>query len=157
MKNKHVIGFAAACLALAVALIANIKGYTLLSSAQSEKVSCTSTLQIVLPETDHLFNARISMQLDGDDGYFVVYGDVTDNSKSWRMYRQLKFSYHPRSNGWIDIDEFISSKHVEDNLPDSFFNAYIFDVSRKHPRIRLTKVNDGYLVWNSFTPFMLCI
>lgn len=158
-RTKYFIVSVVAAFLILGAILLNLNGYTLRHANYSEEVNCTSRLNIVLPATGHQFNSNISFSLDGNDGTFVIFGDVHQDgnrNESWHVYRQLKFSYKTKTNGWIDIDKFITTKYLEDNLPDDFFNSYVFDVQRDHPRIRLTRVQGGYLVWNSFTPYMLC-
>ncbi|ATM75324.1 hypothetical protein CRN79_05485 [Serratia fonticola] len=75
----------------------------------------------------------------------------------YNLLRNVNFEYRYEGNGYIDLQLMDVNNIANDNMPNELFNQSIFDFSVKNRQLRITEVGDGYLLWNAFSPVMMCI
>ncbi|ALX93537.1 hypothetical protein AV650_08155 [Serratia fonticola] len=75
----------------------------------------------------------------------------------YNLLRNVNFDYRYEGNGHLALQLVDVNKNASDTMPNELFNQSIFDFSVKARQLRITEVGDGYLLWNDFSPVMMCI
>lgn len=102
----------------------------------------------------------LSFNLDGSGhGHMDISANVTDASDQlkYKLLRNITFDYHNEGNGYLSLKEVHVIKLASDTMPNKLFNESLFDFSLSNRRLRITEVNNGYLLWNTFSPVMMCV
>ena len=154
IKGKEICFFA--LVIIAAALFFNIVMHNFFINEKGQKVSCISFFTI-------LSNVRtegvLTLKIDGEGrGMINISGGVKDTSGSmkYNILRKVDFSYRHDENGYITMQDIFITKKISDNMPDRLFNESVFDFSSEKRRLRITELGNGYLLWNAFSPVLIC-
>ncbi|WP_431224771.1 hypothetical protein ACQ86O_07895 [Serratia sp. L9] len=142
---------------IAGALLFNILMHKFVVRERSPYVSCTSFFTV---QSDFKTEGVMSLDLDGNgQGRMSISGNVlgSADSKKLTLLRDINFQYRYEGNGYLTLQQVTVQKNARDNIPDALLNESIFDFSLGSRRLRLTKVENGYLLWNAFSPVLMCI
>lgn len=142
---------------VAVSLLFNLLMHKFFVTQKGPKVSCSS---FFLVQNDLQTKGVMSLHIDGkNQGEMGISATVRDNAGSikYHLLRNVTFDYHYEDNGYLAIQLVDISKKASDDMPNELFNQSIFDFSVKSRHLRITTVGDGYLLWNGFSPVMMCI
>lgn len=101
----------------------------------------------------------LTLKMDGKGhGVINVSGGVknTVNTIEYNILRQIDFDYYHEDDGYIIMQHINISKKTSDNMPSELFNESVFDFSSEKRRFRITELANGYLIWNAFSPVLMC-
>lgn len=142
---------------IAGALLFNILMHKFVVREKGPKVSCTSFFTV---HSDVKTEGVMSLHLDGSgQGRMSISGNVIDSggSKKYTLLRGINFEYRHEDNGYLAMQHITVQKNARDNMPDTLLNESVFDFSLDTRRLRLTELDNGYLLWNAFSPVLMCI
>ncbi|MEB7886689.1 hypothetical protein [Serratia fonticola] len=142
---------------IAVALLVNLLIHKFFFTEQGPKVECSS---FFLVQSDLQTKGVMSLHIDGKGhGEMGISATVVDSAGSvkYHLLRNINFDYHYEKNGNFALQLVNVNKKASDNMPDELLNQSIYDFSVKNRRLKITTVGDGYLLWNGFSPVMMCI
>lgn len=155
-RPGRLIGLVAIAL-VAAALLFNLLMHKFYVTEKGPKVNCSS---FFLVKSDLQTKGVMTLHIDGKNqgvmGISATVRGSTDSIK-YHLLRNINFEYHYEDNGYLALQLVDISKKASDDMPDELFNQSIFDFSVKSRRLRITEVGDGYLLWNGFSPVMMCI
>ncbi|WII85148.1 hypothetical protein N5863_29080 (plasmid) [Klebsiella pasteurii] len=122
---------------------------------EGKKINCESFFTI---ESDLTSVGVMSFHINGiSSGRMRLSATVTDRiGVKYNLLRYVNFDYRYDGDGYISFEQVYIIKNLGDNMPDEFFNKYIFDFSVKERKMRITEVGDSYMLWNDFSPVMMC-
>ncbi|MGK8665340.1 hypothetical protein [Serratia marcescens] len=141
---------------LAAALLFNFLMHKFFITDAGPKISCSS---FFLVQSDLQTKGVMSLHIDGkNQGEMSISATVRDNAGTikYHLLRNVSFEYVYEDNGYLAIQMVDVIKKASDDMPNELFNQSIFDFSVKNRRLRITLVGDGYLLWNGFSPVMMC-
>lgn len=139
------------------ALLFNLLMHKFFVTEIGPKVSCSS---FFLVQSDLQTKGVMSLHIDGKhQGEMGISATVRDSAGNikYHLLRNVSFEYRYEDNGYLAIQLVDISKKASDNMPNELFNQSIFDFSVKSRQLRITTTGDGYLLWNDFSPVMMCI
>ncbi|MFT2797368.1 MULTISPECIES: hypothetical protein [Serratia] len=157
--NNHsgkFIGVVALAL-VAVALLFNLLMHKFFITEKGPKVSCAA---FFLVQSDLQTRGVMSLHIDGvSHGRMHISATVRDSAGAvkYNLLRNVNFDYRYEGNGHLALQLVDVNKNASDTMPNELFNQSIFDFSVKARQLRITEVGDGYLLWNDFSPVMMCI
>lgn len=124
-------------------------------------INCTSTFQIPSMASKYILSGRTTFSFKPDgNGMIEVDGRVNNDkglTKNTSLRRKLTFSYHYNKNGEINMSDIIVTKYTTDNFEDRFFNAFLFDLSTRERTIKISRLENAYLMSNAFSPVFMCV
>ena len=124
-------------------------------------INCSSTFQIPTMASKYVLSGRTTFSFEPDgNGMIEVDGRVNNDkglTQNTSLRRKLSFSYHYNKNGEIKMSDIIVTKYTTDNFDDHFFNAFLFDLSTKERTIKISRVENAYLMSNAFSPVFMCV
>lgn len=154
--SGRLIGFVASALVVA-ALLFNLLMHKFFLTEQGPKVSCAA---FFLAQSDLNTKGVMNLQIDGKgQGKIGISATVRDSAGAikYQLLRNVDFEYRNKENGYLALQLVEIHKKASDDMPNELFNQSIFDFSVKNRMLRITEVGDGYLLWNDFSPVMMCI
>lgn len=97
--------------------------------------------------------------IGGNSGRISLSATVNDGKSKvkYNVLRNIYFHYKNEGNGYISFLNMNVIKKAGDNTPDLLLNESVYDFSLKKRVIKITKLNDGYILWNEFSPVMICM
>lgn len=155
-RKRNVILLSAGAIVV-VALIADFFMHQFSHQEKGPRISCNAffTVQSTLKTAGVL-----SFYLDGTGhGRMDISANVTgtNDQLKYKLLRNITFDYHNEGNGYLSLKEVNVNKLASDTMPNELFNASLFDFSLANRRLRITEINNGHLLWNTFSPVMMCI
>ncbi|MBL5826844.1 hypothetical protein ACMV5I_03860 [Serratia sp. T13T92] len=158
LNNRSGKFFGLVALALvAAALLFNLLMHKFFVTEKGPKVSCAA---FFLVQSDLQTQGVMSLHIDGvNHGRMHISATVRDSAGAvkYNLLRNVNFEYRYEGNGHLALQLVDVNKNASDNMPNELFNQSIFDFSVKARQLRITEVGDGYLLWNDFSPVMMCI
>ncbi|WP_025123475.1 MULTISPECIES: hypothetical protein [unclassified Serratia (in: enterobacteria)] len=142
---------------VAAAMLFNFLMHKFFITEIGPKVSCSS---FFLVQSDLQTKGVMSLHIDGKrQGEMGISATVRDSAGTikYHLLRNVSFKYRYEDNGYLAIQLVDVIKKASDDMPNELFNQSIFDFSVKNRRLRIITVGDGYLLWNGFSPVMMCI
>ncbi|MFV9068877.1 hypothetical protein ABQ366_25535 [Serratia fonticola] len=155
-RSGKFIGLVALAL-VAVALLFNLLMHKFFVIEKGTKVSCAA---FFLVQSDLQTKGVMSLHIDGQrHGEMGISATVRDNAGTikYHLLRNVSFEYRYEDNGYLALQLVDINKKASDDMPNELFNQSIFDFSVKNRRLRITMTGDGYLLWNGFSPVMMCV
>jgi hypothetical protein len=155
-RSGKFIGLVALAL-VAVALLFNLLMHKFFVIVKGPKVSCAA---FFLVQSDLQTKGVMSLHIDGQrHGEMAISATVRDNAGTikYHLLRNVSFEYRYEDNGYLALQLVDINKKASDDMPNELFNQSIFDFSVKNRRLRITMTGDGYLLWNGFSPVMMCV
>ncbi|CAI1012867.1 hypothetical protein [Serratia fonticola] len=155
-RSGKFIGLVALAL-VAVALLFNLLMHKFFVIEKGPKVSCAA---FFLVQSDLQTKGVMSLHIDGQrHGEMAISATVRDNAGTikYHLLRNVSFEYRYEDNGYLALQLVDINKKASDDMPNELFNQSIFDFSVKNRRLRITMTGDGYLLWNGFSPVMMCV
>ncbi|HGM5492543.1 TPA: hypothetical protein ACKP1B_004242 [Serratia fonticola] len=155
-RSGKLIGSVALAL-VAAALLFNVLMHKFFVTDEGPKVSCAA---FFLVQSELQTQGVMSLHIDGKrHGEMDISATVKDSAGTikYHLLRNVDFEYRYEDNGYLALRLVDIDKKASDNMPNELFNQSIFDFSVKNRRLRITEVGDGYLLWNAFSPVMMCI
>jgi len=155
-RSGKLIGLVALVL-VAVALLFNLLMHKFVVTEKGPKVSCAA---FFLAQSDLQTQGVMSLHIDGvNHGRMHISATVRDSvgTVKYTLLRNVNFEYRYEGDGYLALQLVDISKNASDTMPNKLFNRSIFDFSVKARQLRITEVGDGYLLWNDFSPVMMCI
>ncbi len=155
-RSGKIIGVIALAL-VAVALLFNLLMHKFFVTEKGPKVSCAA---FFLVQSDLQTQGVMSLHIDGvSHGRMRISATVRDSigAVKYNLLRNVNFDYSYEGDGYLSLQMIDVSKNASDNMPNELFNQSIVDFSVKTRQLRITEVGDGYLLWNDFSPVMMCI
>ncbi|NBJ32929.1 hypothetical protein GE191_04440 [Serratia fonticola] len=155
-RSGKLIGLVALAL-IAAALLFNLLMHKFFVTEQGPKVSCAA---FFLAKSDLRTKGVMSLLIDGvSHGRMNISATVSDSMGvvKYNLLRNVNFEYRYEGDGFITLQVLNISNNASDNMPNELFNQSIFDFSVKTRQLRITEVGDGYLLWNAFSPVMMCV
>lgn len=145
-------------LAAVIALVLLIYGVvdSLLAIKTGPAVRCAAYFNL---QTNFTTEGVLAVDLDGSGhGRISISGAVTNSQsgKTYRLLRDVIFNYKYDGQGFLIMKDIDTIKKVPDAMPDTLFNQTIFDFSATTRRFRITTVGNSYLLWNEFSPILMC-
>lgn len=155
-RSGKLAGWVAIVLVVA-ALIFNLLMHKFFVTEKGPKVACASFFKV---ESDLQTKGVMTLHINGESqGRMQASAKVSDNAGAlkYNLLRNINFEYRYEDDGYLVLQLVDISKKTSDNMPNEVFDQSIFDFSAKTRRLRITEVADGYLLWNAFSPVMMCI
>lgn len=155
-RSGKLVGVIAMTLVV-VALLFNTLMHKFFVAEKGPQVNCAS---FFLVQSDLQTKGVVSLKIDGErHGSMHISATVRDSADAikYNLLRDINFEYRYEGDGYIALQLVDISKNASDNMPNELFNQSIFDFSVKTRRLKITEVSDGYLLWNNFSPVMMCI
>lgn len=155
-SKRTFIGWLAGIILL-LALFFNLVMHQFFVREKGPKVNCTSFFTALHGSKTE---GVLSLNLDGDGhGRINLSASFMDSgdTKKYNLLRNITFEYHYEGNGYLAMHNVVVNKKASDTMPNELFNESLFDFSLETRRLRLTEVNNGYLIWNAFSPVLMCI
>lgn len=155
-RSGKFIGLVALTL-VATALLFNFLMHKFFVTEKGPKVSCAA---FFLVQSDLQTQGVMSLHIDGvSHGRMHISATVRDSAGAvkYNLLRNVNFEYRYVSDGYLSLQMVAVNKNASDNMPNKLFNQSIIDFSVKTRQLRITEVGDGYLLWNDFSPVMMCI
>ena len=140
-----------------IALLLNVVLRHFYEKERGPKVDCTSYFS---SWTDIKTEGVLTLRLDGEGhGRINVSATAKDaaGAKQYKLLRDIDFDYRYEGEGYLAMQHLAVSKKVSDTMPNERFNTSIFDFSGEVRRLRLTSLDNGYIIWNAFSPALMCI
>lgn len=121
------------------------------------RINCSASFTV---QTEIKTNGLFSLITNGE-GHGRIHISAlalrpSDNEK-FKLLRDIDFEYLYEGDGYLAMRSLTVSKIASDNMPDDIFNKSIFDVSGNIRRIRITELKNGYVLWNAFSPVLICL
>lgn len=155
-RSSKLIGAFALTL-LSAALLFNLLMHKFVVNEQSAKVNCSA---FFLAQSGLQTNGVMNLNIDGKRlGEIDISATVRDSSGTikYHLLRNVSFAYRHEDRGYLTLQLVDISKKASDDMTNELFNKSLFDFSVKSRRLRITMVGDSYLLWNGFSPVMICI
>lgn len=155
-RSGKFIGLVALAL-VAMALLFNLLMHKFFVIEKGPKVSCAA---FFLVQSELQTKGVMSLHIDGQRrGEMAISATVRDSAGSikYHLLRNVSFEYRHDDNGYFALHLVDINKKASDDMPNELFNQSIFDFSVKNRRLRITMTGDGYLLWNGFSPVMMCV
>ncbi|CAI0972519.1 hypothetical protein [Serratia fonticola] len=155
-RSGKFIGLLALAL-IAAALLFNLLMHKFFVTERGPKVSCAA---FFLAKNEFRTKGVMSLHIDGvSRGRMHISATVRDDMGvvKYHLLRNVNFEYRYEGNGYIALQLMDVNNIANDNMPNELFNQSIFDFSVKTRQLRITEVGDGYLLWNAFSPVMMCV
>jgi hypothetical protein len=155
-RSGKFIGLVALTL-VATALLFNFLMHKFFVTEKGPKVSCAA---FFLVQSDLQTQGVMSLHTDGvSHGRMHISATVRDSAGAvkYNLLRNVNFEYRYVGDGYLSLQMVDVNKNASDNMPNKLFNQSIIDFSVKTRQLRITEVGDGYLLWNDFSPVMMCI
>ncbi|MFV8984681.1 hypothetical protein [Serratia fonticola] len=155
-RSGKFIGLVALTL-VATALLFNFLIHKFFVTEKGPKVSCAA---FFLVQSDLQTQGVMSLHIDGvNHGRMHISATVRDSAGAvkYNLLRNVNFEYRYVGDGYLSLQMVAVNKNASDNMPNKLFNQSIIDFSVKTRQLRITEVGDGYLLWNDFSPVMMCI
>jgi hypothetical protein len=155
-RSGKFIGLVALTL-VATALLFNFLMHKFFVTEKGPKVSCAA---FFLVQSDLQTQGVMSLHIDGvSHGRMHISATVRDSAGAvkYNLLRNVNFEYRYVGDGYLSLQMVAVNKNASDNMPNKLFNQSIIDFSVKTRQLRITEVGDGYLLWNDFSPVMMCI
>lgn len=157
-KNKKKGSFCRSILLsiLGVSFVFNFAMNHFFIQAKGKKVNCEAFFAM---ENGLSTTGVLSLHLDGiNKGRMGLSATIKDKeSKIYNLLRSVNFHYKYEGDGYISLNKTFINKNAGDNIHNEFLNETIFDFSVKDRKMRITELGNGFLLWNDFSPVMLCI
>lgn len=138
------------------ALLFNLLIHAFFITEKGPKVDCSS---FFLVQSDLQTKGVMSLFIDGKDrGKMNISATVRDDAGNikYHILRDISFEYRHEDNGYLAMQLVDIRKKASDNMPNDLFNQSIFDFSANKRHMRITEVGDSFLLWNDFSPVMMC-
>lgn len=145
------------CALIVVGGIFNFAMYHFVMKERGPKVDCAAFFAI---QTEIQTDGVITLHMDGEGHGRINLSATTQDSdmqKPLKLLRDVDFDYRYEGDGYLTIQHLAVTRNASDNMPQELFNRAIFDTSGETRRLRVTKLEDGYIVWNAFSPTLMCI
>jgi hypothetical protein len=155
-RSGKIIGLGAIAL-VGAALLFNFLMHKFFVTEKGPKVSCAAFFTV---QSDLQTQGVMTLHIDGENhGRMQISAKVRDSAHTlkYNLLRNINFEYRYEGDGYLVMQLVEISKIASDNMPNELFNQSIFDFSVNSRRLRLSEVGDGYLLWNAFSPVMMCI
>lgn len=155
-RSGKFIGLVALTL-VSTSLLFNLLMHKFFVTEKGPKVSCAA---FFLVQSDLQTQGVMSLHIDGvSHGRMRISAAVKDSvgAVKYNLLRNVNFDYRYEGDGYLSLQIMDVSKNAGDNMPDKLFNQSIIDFSVKTMKLRITEVGGGYLLWNDFSPVMMCI
>jgi len=164
-KYKKYSLLAGSAVILASALTLNLTGNTIVDSLDSIDMSCVSTLSLPVLRGGAKFNGSVMVQLHKNrTGEIYFSGIVSEPSaekegteKQFDVQRSITFEYQIVDTNTIKLYDSQLSKKTVDSVPDRLFNNAIYDSAESQKQMRVSRLHNGYLIGNMFSPSSLCV
>ena len=139
-----------------------VAGWIYLQKRQFEDgldVNCSSPLNMTHMGPD--FNAKldISFRLLRDfTGQVSLSGEISTTDGKQFVSRTVKFEYSPYSSDELAISEMRYIKNARDTASDEIFEHHMLFVPDGGERyIKISPINNAYLIQNLHSPILLCV
>lgn len=164
-KYKTKILLAGAAILVAVSALLSANGITLIPVNQGISVHCVSTLSLPELPGGGKYDGSLMIQLQTDNtGVIDFSGIITttplaDNRPGRRLIlqRSVSFNYRIKDNGVVFLQDVKMSKHSLDNVSDEMFIHNIYDPFTPSKRAQIYKIDNAYLLGNTFSPTNVCV
>ncbi|CAI1660102.1 hypothetical protein [Serratia fonticola] len=154
--SGKLIGLIALALVIS-ALLFNLLMHKFFIIEKGPKVNCSA---FFLAQSELKTKGVMSLHINGKgQGEMGISATVKNNAGSsiYHLLRNVDFEYRHKDNGDLIMQMIEIHKKASDNMPNELFNQSIVDFSVKNRMLKITKVGDGYLLWNDFSPVMMCV
>ncbi|MDP1292914.1 MULTISPECIES: hypothetical protein [Klebsiella pneumoniae complex] len=140
---------------LAICLFFNFAMNRFFITAKSKNISCEAFFTV---DNGYLTIGVMGFHINGiNNGRINLSATIKDRDGiKYDLLRSISFDYRYEGDGYISLNKTQIIKSAGDNTPDILFSQSIFDFSVKERKLRITQVGDSYLLWNNFSPVMLC-
>ncbi|MDM3278852.1 MULTISPECIES: hypothetical protein [Citrobacter] len=164
-KYKTKILLAGAAVLVAVSALLSANGIALITVNQGISVHCVSTLSLPELPRGGKYDGSLMLQLQKDNtGVLDFSGIITttppaDNRPGHRLIlqRSVSFNYRIGDKGVVFLEDMKMSKHSLDNVSDEMFTHNIYDPFTPGKRAQMYKMNNAYLLGNTFSPTNVCV
>ncbi|MCR6469469.1 MULTISPECIES: hypothetical protein [Enterobacter] len=156
-KYKIVKLIGVACALLAIGALFNGTMHYFVVKEKGPKVDCSA---FFATQTEIQTDGVMTLHLDGMGHGRINLSAAARNSttqKNYNLLRDINFNYTYEGEGYLSIKPLAFTRTVSDDMPDDLFNRAIFDTSGETRRLRITKLKNGYIIWNAFSPALMCI
>lgn len=140
-----------------VALLMNSVLRHVYDKERGPRVDCTSYFST---QTEVQTEGVLTLRIDGEgSGRMSISATVRDKegAKQYKLLRDINFDYRYEGEGYLVMQNMAVRKKVSDTMPNALFNSAIFDFSGEVRRMRITSLENGYLLGNAFSPVLMCI
>lgn len=140
---------------LAVSFLFNFAMNNYIITAKGKKINCEAFFTV---DSGLLTIGMMGLHINGiNNGRIHLSATIKDKDGiKYNLLRSINFDYRYEGDGYISFNRTQVTKSAGDNTPDTLFNQSIFDFSVKERKLRITEIGDSYLLWNDFSPVMLC-
>lgn len=142
---------------IVITLLINVSLRSLYDRERGPKVDCTAYFSTW---TDIKTEGVLTLHIDGEgQGRINVSATARDagGSRQYKLLRDINFDYRYEGEGYLAMEHIAVSKKVSDTMPNELFNLSIFDFSGEVRRLKITSLENGYIIWNAFSPALMCI
>lgn len=153
-QRRHI--WIASITIVAAAVLFNVLARQFFIKDIGPTVSCTSYYTV---QSDLKTEGTLILNVDGvGHGRMNISAAVSNlaDGKKYRLLRNMNFDYTWEGNGYVTMHNLVVVKKLSDNMPNELFNESIFDFSVETRRLRITEVGKSYLLWNEFSPVLMC-
>lgn len=154
-KTLSVAGFA--CVLIVLGAMFNAAMSHFVVDARGPKVNCAA---FFATQTEIQTDGVLTLRLDGE-GHGRINLSATaresNTQKPFKLLRDIYFDYHYEGDGYLTLQHLAVTRTASDNMSDDLFNRAIFDASGETRRLRVTTLDNGYIVWNAFSPALMCL
>lgn len=157
MKNSKLFIYGLmAVLLLTMAIIAAWKIYYCIKPAPYF-INCHATARIKDESKDaHLI---IRVTLDHNNKGVIYYSGIVydEEKKKYTVERDFDVSYSITALSVMTITDLSMTKRYIDTIPDELFKSIVWDVKTNSARFEVKKFENSYVIFNPFSPIMICI
>ncbi|WP_186366945.1 FidL-like protein [Yersinia aleksiciae] len=155
LKSKHV-GFFAGLVAMACVVIALF--WFREKPKGSVSYNCLSAFGMKVKSQHFTTSLNIFLEMRKDNtGYLDIAGKVTHNGNENKIARSYSFNYKKQKGDIYHLTDIVMSKRTADTTDDVLMNNLIFSIDSGIGRyIRITQLNNAYIVGNLYSPLFFC-